>query len=73
MNVEVFFPVRADSVGSPPALTQVMSGQIPIMFDGIVTSLPLIRGGKLKPYAIGGVKSRSPPFPMCRPSRNWAT
>lgn len=39
-------------VGSPPALVQVMAGQIPIMFDGIATSLPLIRGGKLKPYAV---------------------
>lgn len=39
-------------VGSPPALIQVMGGQIPIMFDGMATSLPLIRGGKLKPFAV---------------------
>jgi tripartite-type tricarboxylate transporter receptor subunit TctC len=39
-------------VGSPPALLQVMGGQVPIMVDGVATSLPLIRGGKLKPYAV---------------------
>lgn len=39
-------------VGSPPALLQVMGGQIPIMVDGIATSLPQIRGGKLKPFAV---------------------
>ena len=39
--------------GSPPALTQVMGGQIAVMFDGIVTSLPQIKGGKLKAYGVG--------------------
>jgi tripartite-type tricarboxylate transporter receptor subunit TctC len=48
--------------GSPPALQQVMAGQIPIMFDGLVTSLPQIRGGKLKAYAFAG-KARSPYLP----------
>jgi tripartite-type tricarboxylate transporter receptor subunit TctC len=49
-------------VGSPPALIQVMGGQIPIMVDGIATSLPLIRGDKLRPYATVA-KSRSPVLP----------
>ncbi|MGT2455182.1 Bug family tripartite tricarboxylate transporter substrate binding protein [Cupriavidus basilensis] len=49
-------------VGSPPALIQVMGGQIPIMVDGIATSLPLIRGGKLRPYAVIA-KNRSPSLP----------
>ncbi|WP_237717185.1 Bug family tripartite tricarboxylate transporter substrate binding protein [Cupriavidus basilensis] len=49
-------------VGSPPALIQVMGGQIPIMVDGIATSLPLIRGNKLKPYAVIA-KNRSPSLP----------
>lgn len=49
-------------VGSPPALVQVMAGQIPIMVDGIATSLPLIRGGKLKPYAVVA-QSRLPVLP----------
>lgn len=39
-------------VGSPPALLQVMSGEVPFMVDGVVTSLPLVRAGKLKPYAV---------------------
>lgn len=38
--------------GSPPALVQVMAGQIPVMFDGIATSLPLIKGGKLKIFGV---------------------
>lgn len=38
-------------VGSPPALQQVMGGQIQVMFDGIVTSMPQVKAGKLK--AIG--------------------
>ncbi|WP_434034763.1 tripartite tricarboxylate transporter substrate binding protein [Cupriavidus sp. a3] len=49
-------------VGSPPALIQVMGGQVSIMVDGIATSLPLIRGGKLKPYAVIA-KNRSPSLP----------
>ncbi|CAG2158894.1 Bug family tripartite tricarboxylate transporter substrate binding protein [Cupriavidus numazuensis] len=39
-------------LGSPPALVQVMGGQTPIMVDGLLTSLPMIRGGKLRPYAV---------------------
>lgn len=37
--------------GSTPALTDVMGGHVPLMFDGVATSLPLIKGGKLKAYA----------------------
>ena len=48
--------------GSPAALTQVMAGQIAVMFDGIVTSLPLVKAGKLKAYAVAG-KVRSPYLP----------
>lgn len=44
--------------GSPPALVQVMGGQIDMMFDGIATSLPQIKAGKLKVYGFTG-KSRS--------------
>ncbi|SEK16886.1 Tripartite-type tricarboxylate transporter, receptor component TctC [Variovorax sp. OK605] len=39
-------------LGSPPALVQIMGGQTPFMFDGIATSLPLIRGGKLNALAV---------------------
>lgn len=38
--------------GSPPALTDVIGGQISVMFDGTATSIPLIKGGKLRPYAV---------------------
>lgn len=44
--------------GSPPALLQVMGGQIDMMFDGIATALPQIRAGKLKAYGFTG-KTRS--------------
>ena len=37
--------------GSPPALLDVMSGAVPLMFDGPATSIPLIKGGKLKAFA----------------------
>lgn len=48
--------------GSPPALHDVIGGQIDIMFDGMATSLPLINGGKLRPYAVSG-KVRSKYLP----------
>ena len=48
--------------GSPPALAQVMGGQIAVMFDGIATSLPQIKGGKLKVLAVA-TKTRSAHLP----------
>ena len=42
--------------GSPPALTQVISGQIPVMFDGYVTSRAMINSGKVQ---VLGVASKS--------------
>jgi len=48
--------------GSPPALQQVMGGQIDIMFDGMGTALAQIKGGKLKPYAVAS-KARSTLLP----------
>jgi tripartite-type tricarboxylate transporter receptor subunit TctC len=38
--------------GSVPALQDVMSGQVPIMFDGPVTSLPQVQGGRVKALAV---------------------
>ena len=38
--------------GSPPALQELVGGQVPLMFDGLATSLPLIRAGKLRAIAI---------------------
>ena len=37
--------------GSPPALVDLMGGHIPVMFDGVTTSLPLISSGKIRPLA----------------------
>ena len=37
--------------GSPPALVDLMGGHIPVMFDGVTTSLSLIRSGKIKALA----------------------
>ena len=38
--------------GSPPALQDVMGGQVPLMFDAPATSLPFIKAGKLKVFAV---------------------
>lgn len=40
--------------GTPPALNAVMSRQITMVLDSVVTSGPLLRGGKLKALAIAG-------------------
>jgi tripartite-type tricarboxylate transporter receptor subunit TctC len=48
--------------GSPPALQDVMGGHVPLMFDGPATSIPLIKGGKIKAFAISGPK-RNPALP----------
>ncbi len=48
--------------GSPPALTQVMGGQIFVMFDGYVTSRAMISAGKLQVYGVAG-KSRLSELP----------
>jgi len=38
--------------GSTPALTDLMAGQVQVMFDVTPSSLPLIIGGKLRPLAV---------------------
>lgn len=38
--------------GSPPALQDVMGGHVPLMFDGPATSLPFIKSGQLRAFAI---------------------
>ena len=48
--------------GSPAALQQLMGGQIDIMFDGVPTSLPLIKGGKLRAFGVAA-KTRSVHLP----------
>jgi tripartite-type tricarboxylate transporter receptor subunit TctC len=38
--------------GAAPAMQDMMSGQIDLMFDQAATSLPLVRSGTVKPYAV---------------------
>ena len=48
--------------GSPPALTDVMGGQVSMTFDNITTAWPLAKGGKLRALAVTTAK-RSPVSP----------
>ena len=48
--------------GSTPALADVMGNHVPLMFDGLATSLPLIRSGKLKAFAVS-TPQRAPQLP----------
>jgi len=48
--------------GGGPAMIDVMSGQIPMMFSSITQVLPHVRNGKLKIIAVGAAK-RSPVIP----------
>ena len=38
--------------GSPPALQDVMGGHVALMFDGPATSIPMIKAGKIKAFAV---------------------
>src|SRR5262245_21889341 len=38
--------------GSTPALTDLLGGQVQVMFDAMTSSLPHIRAGKLRPLAV---------------------
>ena len=48
--------------GSAPALTDVMSGQADLMFDTMLSSMPFVKGGKLKAIAVTS-SQRSPIAP----------
>jgi tripartite-type tricarboxylate transporter receptor subunit TctC len=48
--------------GSGPALTDLMSGQVNLMVEPILSSLPLVRGGQLKALAVTA-KARVAPAP----------
>jgi tripartite-type tricarboxylate transporter receptor subunit TctC len=55
--------VHAGYKGSTPALTDVMGGHVPLMFDGMPTALPLIKSGKVKALAVS-LPARSPLLPQ---------
>jgi tripartite-type tricarboxylate transporter receptor subunit TctC len=48
--------------GTPPALNDLIGGRVQVMFDGLVTSLPHIKAGKLRPLAVAST-TRSPLLP----------
>jgi tripartite-type tricarboxylate transporter receptor subunit TctC len=48
--------------GSTPALQDLMGGHVQLMFDGMATSIPLIKGGKIKAFAVS-TPSRTPLLP----------
>ncbi|QKM63647.1 MFS transporter [Polynucleobacter antarcticus] len=48
--------------GSPPAVTDLIAGNVDIMFDNLPSSINFIRTGRLKALAVTSAK-RSPAFP----------
>jgi hypothetical protein len=48
--------------GSPPAVTDLIAGNVDIMFDNLPSSINFIRSGRLKALAVTSAK-RSPAFP----------
>jgi tripartite-type tricarboxylate transporter receptor subunit TctC len=45
--------------GSAPALTDLISGQVQLMIDPILTALPLVQGGQLRALAVASAKRSS--------------
>jgi tripartite-type tricarboxylate transporter receptor subunit TctC len=48
--------------GGAPALTDLLAGQVQVMFDNLPTSLEYIRAGKVRPLAVT-TATRSHPLP----------
>ena len=48
--------------GSPPAITDLMAGNVDIMFDNLPSAISYIKAGRLKALAVTSAK-RSPAFP----------
>ena len=42
--------------GAAPAMLDVQSGLVPVTFDNIITTLPLVDAGKLRPLAVSSIK-----------------
>ena len=54
--------------GSAPALSDLLGGQLSFMFDTVITSVPQIRAGKLRAFAVSSAKRASslPEVPTMR-------
>jgi tripartite-type tricarboxylate transporter receptor subunit TctC len=52
--------------GTTPAVTDLLAGQVQVMFDVLPTSLPQIRAGKLRPLAVT-IKQRLEVLPELPP------
>ena len=48
--------------GSAPALNDLIGGHVQVMFDSLLTAMPMVKAGKLRALAITGAK-RSPAVP----------
>lgn len=48
--------------GSVPALNDMMGGRLEMMFDNLITSMPLVKGGKIRALAVTTPK-RTPQLP----------
>jgi tripartite-type tricarboxylate transporter receptor subunit TctC len=50
--------------GSPPAIADLIGGEIQVMFDNLTASISLIRAGKLKPLAVSTRTAALPDVPL---------
>jgi tripartite-type tricarboxylate transporter receptor subunit TctC len=59
--------------GSPPALTDLLAGQVQVMFDLTSSSLEYIRAGKLRALAVndGGAHGSAARYSYSRRDRAW--
>ncbi|WP_420993216.1 Bug family tripartite tricarboxylate transporter substrate binding protein [Cupriavidus sp. 30B13] len=42
--------------GSAPAISDLLAGQVPMMFSDMIAALPQIKAGKLRPIAVGSAR-----------------
>jgi tripartite-type tricarboxylate transporter receptor subunit TctC len=40
--------------GTAPAMTDLLGGQVELMFDNLITAMPYVKSGKLKLLGVGG-------------------
>jgi tripartite-type tricarboxylate transporter receptor subunit TctC len=50
--------------GSPPAIADLIGGQIQVMFDNLTASIALIRAGRLRPLAVSMRTAALPDLPL---------